>query len=475
VRLDLNILRNLPLFAAVSDEGLRALSERLQLRYYSEGDVILRAGEPASELHVIVEGAAQVDLGTEAGRARRAVVGAGQTIGEMSLLTDAAVSATVTAQCNTTTLAFGPDVLLALLDREPVLYRVFLAQLADRLRHRTHVATLRPTVAVLELLDDAGEIGAVVTSLARGVQHYAPGSVCFPAPVTPGDVVRPISEWRHKAAGGQYLMLTLGAGGPAAVRHLLEAGDVVLTITTDQSRAIEQHRPAGAADSRVLTVGSRGRNRHPWVHCVALDEARAASAGVWSRGNYPDIDRVVRYITSREIGIALSVGAAAGLAHLGFLEVLERAEIPMDYLCGSSMGGAVALAYGAFGSAERASEAICRVGAEFARAKGIQLLPRAALVAQRRMRRMADEVFGEHRRKRARDPRSGIRGRRSASHRGDSGAVPTSPVGEPHLSRWWPCKPNTGGPASAPPVRSDACFNRALPRSADNRRAHSRI
>jgi NTE family protein len=395
VEIDTNSLRKLPLFAALSEEGLRTVSERLQPRYYAEGEVILRAGEPASELHIVIEGAAQVELGADAGRARRAFLGAGQTIGEMSLLTDAAVSATVIAQRNTTTLALGADALSALLEREPGLYRVFLAQLADRLRHRTHAAKLRPAVAVLARQGNAAEIGEVVASLARGVQHYAPGSICPPGQATPEEVTRSMSEWRQKGAGGQYLVLTLPAGALAAIRDLLEAGDVALTIATDQSRAIDDSRQAGVADSQVVMVGNRSRNRDPWVHCVTVEEARAASAGVWDRRRYPEIDRVARYVTSREIGVALSVGAAAGLAHAGFLEVLERADIPIDYLCGSSMGGAVALAYGAFGSAERACDAICRVGVEFARTKGIQLLPRAALVAQRRMQRMAHELFGE--------------------------------------------------------------------------------
>ena len=39
-----------------------------------------------------------------------------------------------------------------------------------------------------------------------------------------------------------------------------------------------------------------------------------------------------------KLGLALSGGGARGLAHIGFLKVLEREHIPVDYLSGTSMG-----------------------------------------------------------------------------------------------------------------------------------------
>ena len=46
-----------------------------------------------------------------------------------------------------------------------------------------------------------------------------------------------------------------------------------------------------------------------------------------------------------KLGLALSGGGARGLAHIGFLKVLEREHIPVDYLSGTSMGSIIAAAY----------------------------------------------------------------------------------------------------------------------------------
>jgi len=48
-----------------------------------------------------------------------------------------------------------------------------------------------------------------------------------------------------------------------------------------------------------------------------------------------------------KIGLALSGGGARGIAHVGVLEVLEEARIPVHMLAGTSMGGVVAAAYAA--------------------------------------------------------------------------------------------------------------------------------
>jgi NTE family protein len=44
---------------------------------------------------------------------------------------------------------------------------------------------------------------------------------------------------------------------------------------------------------------------------------------------------------TRKIGIALSGGGARGLAHIGVLKVLEKAQIPIDYISGTSMGAII--------------------------------------------------------------------------------------------------------------------------------------
>lgn len=47
----------------------------------------------------------------------------------------------------------------------------------------------------------------------------------------------------------------------------------------------------------------------------------------------------------KTLGLALGAGSAKGFAHIGFLQVLEEEGIPVDYVCGSSMGAVVGAVY----------------------------------------------------------------------------------------------------------------------------------
>ena len=50
-------------------------------------------------------------------------------------------------------------------------------------------------------------------------------------------------------------------------------------------------------------------------------------------------------MTEKKIGLALSGGAARGLAHVGALEVLHEEGIPIDMIAGTSAGAVVGAIY----------------------------------------------------------------------------------------------------------------------------------
>lgn len=61
------------------------------------------------------------------------------------------------------------------------------------------------------------------------------------------------------------------------------------------------------------------------------------------------------------IGVALSGGSSRGLAHLGVLEVLDDAGIPVDMIAGTSMGAVVAGIYATGGDMVMCSKFACQI------------------------------------------------------------------------------------------------------------------
>jgi NTE family protein len=77
--------------------------------------------------------------------------------------------------------------------------------------------------------------------------------------------------------------------------------------------------------------------------CMASGEIVALPAEESERTR--GFDRLARHLCGHSVGLALGSGAAWGLAHIGVLEVLEEAGVPIDFIAGSSMGAIVGAHY----------------------------------------------------------------------------------------------------------------------------------
>ena len=62
---------------------------------------------------------------------------------------------------------------------------------------------------------------------------------------------------------------------------------------------------------------------------------------------------------AQKIGLVLSGGGASGMCHVGVLKALEENNIPIDYICGTSIGGLIG-AYYAIGYSPQEIEKLVR-------------------------------------------------------------------------------------------------------------------
>lgn len=122
-------LRDVPLFASLSDGSLEALAERVTEFEAPAGHVLIQPGQPGSGLFLIEEGTALVE------RARGTVErGPGEPVGELALLTDDGLrTARVRAKTEIRGLAIGHAVFSQLVQEEPQIAVAMLPVLARRL------------------------------------------------------------------------------------------------------------------------------------------------------------------------------------------------------------------------------------------------------------------------------------------------------------------------------------------------------
>jgi len=440
-------LADIPFFSQLPSEGLDRLRRAADVRFYAAGSVICRKGEAGSTFFAVASGGVHIQLGPDDEANKTSVsLRPGQVFGEMSLLSGMPISATVVAARDTHVYALSKNSFLELLETQPVLHRALVHMFIERIRHRSSFPSdLRiPPCALIVL---PREPGTERFSLAvfQAVEHYAPGSLfidtvsprawqeapsgegrgLLPPSARPlrkahaspdcalyaidegaGWIARLVQNWRSRGGAGRVLVVSVGADRIGPLKSCLENVDTVVLheecVQVEEASGVSAGGFGLARVSRVR-IGSRREaspKRHlgPWFFSVAPDELDRAGhrnpARPWDRTLAPNLDWIARWITGREIGIAMSSGAAGGFAHLGVLQVLEEAGVHVDYLCGASMGGAVALLCAKTGSAARSIEISRDLVSRSQKIVDIAMLPRSALLSGKKARRIVESLWG---------------------------------------------------------------------------------
>ena len=118
---DFKALRAIPLFAGLSEDDLRAVSEKFLSERFAAGADIVLQGEPGDKLYLIAEGQVEV-LRSEGERVQRlSMLSAGEYFGEMALIADQPRAATVRAVQTTRLRSLGRPDFAALLASQPAL------------------------------------------------------------------------------------------------------------------------------------------------------------------------------------------------------------------------------------------------------------------------------------------------------------------------------------------------------------------
>lgn len=308
------------LFSGLSASEEAQLRERLRPRQFAPGAVVLQQGQLSGELHIIRSGSVAVRATDSLGRSTDlARLGAGEIVGEMSLLTAEPHSASVLALTETTTDVLGRDDFLALVTTSARLAQNLSRILSERLlrtnRRQADVQRAKVIAVACPTLPAAGPALAInlAVSLARQSRRrvlLATNTEIFDGPLAPlchlalpaiGAVARdPAAAAMHRESPEGHPALrgvrlcALGespsAGGAATVaaEHLGDdygfivlaaAGGADLAWATGVQRLLLA-APLDKLDSSATRAAtSAARDRGTRVDLVATDLAEAPSVG----------------------------------------------------------------------------------------------------------------------------------------------------------------------------------------------------
>ena len=157
------MLNVIPLFSNLSPSQLDSMGAHMAMRVVEKGEVILRQGDVADSIYIIVAGQVKVYMTDEQGTHREVIVntlGAGDFFGEIPLFDQEPRSASVAALERTHVQTLSYQTFQKVIEQSPGIARKLMATMAARLRHADR------QIGTLALMNISSRVSRTLLELA---------------------------------------------------------------------------------------------------------------------------------------------------------------------------------------------------------------------------------------------------------------------------------------------------------------------
>ena len=339
-------LRSFPLLKDLSEPALKRLLGEANWFGLPGGTLLPRDGDNDRALFLVVTGSLGVFADDEKGQRQLvAHISAGETVGEMSLISGEPHSAQLVALRDTELLRVGREGFQSLMTRHPHVMLNLLRIVVRRLQQSTRRATdqsRQRTFAIVPLqegLENAPIVQRLVAALA---------DMGSKAAMLDAESAERSADWFNTFELQHDVVFYRGDAPNSAWTHLCvrQADKVFLLARADwplPKRGLAmpafKERAGGLPELLLLhpTGVLRGLPEHFSLRSGMFESHHHIRAGVAD-----DIRRLARFVSGRAVGLVLAGGGARGYAHLGVIKALVEARVPFDHLGGTSMGAVIA-------------------------------------------------------------------------------------------------------------------------------------
>ena len=381
----LNLLRIHNACEGLSDEEIEALAEYLDVVHAAAGETIHSAGQELDALFIVVAGRLEMMLNTPDGRQQTLrYVSAGDQFGALMLVNDDDFPVDVIVEETATLLRLEKETAWQLCEQFPVFRRNLLRKVGCGVRELVLPRRSRamPKIVTFVHADDRARklVAAAASRLAHiGEQIGILGDTQDASPyestmtfksmrkqdgeiLDDAELHSTIQQWTHLS---RILVVLDPSHSPKELAAHFEVSDGVFCFS-----ATENFHPAFELLKSMIQGCPSWQKKTHFVWVLREDEkvapllpelskltsrdfkVQASDSPAAARLASQGIDRIVHYLRGVSVGIALSGGAAHGMAHLGVLKALEEEGISIDRLAGTSAGVLTGVMYCAGYSAD---------------------------------------------------------------------------------------------------------------------------
>ena len=303
------------------------------------GDVLFESDSTPEGVYLLASG--RLGVSGTAGPGFKAEIERGELVGEAGWLLGEPHSATVSALRDSELLLLPHAVLEEAAARSSELALAMARLCARRLRRSNTAYRNTRRARVFALVANSEDIDTIDFAVRLADELRRTGRT---------ELVWDVRAETHTAAWfgrleeqNDYIVYAAGPGEGGWLRQSCRQADLILTL----ARAGSEPRPWSAG---VCAAAARGTR----VELFLLHDGSfvAGAASRWLKSlavaqhhhiaDAADLGRAARLITRRGVGLVLSGGGARGFAHLGVVQALREARVPIDFVGGASIGAIIA-------------------------------------------------------------------------------------------------------------------------------------
>lgn len=390
-------LRNLPFFAQLDAGTLNAIAEVSVWQSIAGGWELFAQGAAAEALHINLSG--RLIVVREAAEGGEEVVGyvrSGEPVGEMSILSGEPHSASVFALRDTEILSIARADVERLIEE----HGGFAAALARLVLARTRKPEASfqrgaPRIFALISTSPSIDVDARTKDLAKRISAHKVNVTWFPV----GDAAPESRAFDLTENAHDVVLLAARVDDTPWYRFVQRHADRFLVIARRDARpskpfpltleAGERARKFRLVDLVMLHEGAASGATAEWMDVIG------ASRVINCRGD-KCFDRLARIVAGKSIGLVLSGGGARAYAHIGAVKAMRELGVPIDFICGASMGAVIAACV-AIGWPQDEMEERIREAFVSSNPLGDHVLPVVALTKGERVETRLEKHFGNAR------------------------------------------------------------------------------
>jgi NTE family protein len=375
----INLIKNSRIFAPLSEEARKELLLKFSEVTLYQNEYLFNQGDLSDSIYLLTQGKLGAELTTSTGETK--IIGhidPGETVGELGALSNEPRSLSIKALKNSVLLKLSTEYFVALCHQFPAVMFETVHPIITRSKSIIQILSTEKNIKHITIVPANKDIS--LNAFSEKLLTFAAGYLGL---VTVSEyqsefaenhmdvttLKQKILQLAHEKKSSHRILYILKKYDTSLAKLAFRKADIIYVVGDSRVTPkidrhiidkIQSHRLHLRSDPELILLhpenAATPKNTAAW-----LAQTPFALQHHVRDNHTKDYHRLLRFIRGKAVGLVLSGGGTRGWAHLGAIQALREAKIPIDMIGGTSVGALVGACYAINESYEEAYEKFYKI------------------------------------------------------------------------------------------------------------------